>query len=90
MLKMIITSFPLALLFLLALKRMRARCGITDASVLKMRYCIDSQDSIKSGLYYSIFLLQHIQCMHKTCLQEHIKETTIIQVEYLVYVKAGT
>ena len=28
--------------------------------------------------------------MHKVGLRDHIKETTIIQLEYLVYVKAGT
>ena len=55
-----------------------------------MRNCIDSQDSIKSWLPYIIFLLQHIQCMYKIGLRDHIEETTIIQAEYVVYVKAGT
>ena len=55
-----------------------------------MRNGSDSEDSIKSWLPYIIFLLQHIQCMHKIGLRDHIKETTIKQVEYLVYVKAGT
>ena len=74
----------------LVCKIRKNRCISIELWSTKMRNCIDSQDSVKSWLYYSIFLLQHLQCMHKICSQDHIKETTIIQVEYLVFVEAGT